>query len=203
MSYAQHFGIPTRLLDFTHNPFIALSFALYDPKEKAKDTDDFYYVRYAKLKENICLPYIEHVSIYGRVMKPIDSLAEKACECIRNVKQTYEMKKPIDSLYTYKDVALKNKDQEKYDKGAIMFVDPNLANHRIIMQQGLFMFSYTLDKEEHLKILEEHSDCIMIHKTHRDELLSYLDTLGYNKFCLMPDLNSICGAIKRMHGIHS
>ena len=103
----------------------------------------------------------------------------------------------------YKDDSLKEQDQEKFNKGAILFVDPNLANHRIIMQQGLFMFPYTLDKEEHLKILEEHSDCLMIHKAHRDDLLSYLNTLGNNTFRLMPDLNSICGAIKRMHGIQS
>lgn len=81
MSYAQHFGIPTRLLDFTHNPFIALSFALYESKEKAKDADDYYYVRCAKLKENICLPNIEHVSVKGLVTKPIDSMAGKALHC--------------------------------------------------------------------------------------------------------------------------
>lgn len=40
MSCAQHLGLPTRLSDFTYNPFIALSFALYTTKGTRYTYDD-------------------------------------------------------------------------------------------------------------------------------------------------------------------
>lgn len=65
------------------------------------------------------------------------------------------------------------------------------------MQQGLFMFPYNLDKETHLEIIENNTCLIKIHKNTRRDLLKYLNTLGINSFRLMPDLQSICYAIKR------
>ena len=65
------------------------------------------------------------------------------------------------------------------------------------MQQGLFMFPYELNRDKHNEIITKNTSVIQIHKSCRNGLLSYLDTIGLNSFRLMPDLQSICHAIKR------
>ena len=65
------------------------------------------------------------------------------------------------------------------------------------MQQGLFMFPYTLNENEHNTILDDNTKVIRIHKDLRESLLTYLDTLGINAFRIMPDLASVCGAVER------
>ncbi len=59
ISYGQHYGLPTRLIDFTLNPFIALSFSLFSKKSLTcygeKDDKDYYYIRYCDISEHIYL----------------------------------------------------------------------------------------------------------------------------------------------------
>ena len=205
MSYAQHFGIPTRLLDFTYNPFIALSFSLFMKKgTKYKEYEDreYYYIRYASLAENICVSTIPlKEDLYNMKWTRTDSLATKACQCIDSVNDLFGknvLGRNITSVTGFKNTMEETQLlQKKMKDRVILFVDPNQSNQRIIMQQGLFMFPYALNYDEHKKILNDNSYYIKIHKYLRNDLIRYLDTLGYNTFRLMPDLSSICEAIKR------
>ncbi len=204
MSFGQHFGLPTRLLDFTYNPFIALYFALYDNKGTTGIDKDYYYLMLADTTENIVVNSLPLFNTYESLSFSDNTFALKYNDMISF----------LDEMWIDKDLKLnsylngltkcvvdksisEDKLAEKIKANQILFITPNFSNERIMAQQGLFMFPYTLNKEAHFRILETNTKIIRIHKKLRKELQDYLDVMGFNSFHLMPDLSSVCGTIKR------
>lgn len=194
----QHYGLPTRLLDITMNPLVALYFACL-PTSKVKDEDgnevDPDGIVY------ICTGYAEHeISYKTEILSKITKIGFERDFTLKDLKAKLEINKNIDPESFIKQI------QET------IFVMPSYSNSRLIRQSGAFLISGAINVtvNEHdlwnckvsksVKNLNQEVDKkhIIIPQESKEKLLDELDFFNINESTLFPELEHQMSHIKKV-----
>lgn len=192
----QHYGLPTRLLDITMNPLVALYFACQPTTYTIEDNQSIPYgVVY------ICTGYEEHeMSFKSKLLSTIAQIEFDGNITLKGLKQKLDIKENLDADTFIKLI------QDS------IFVMPSYSNTRLVRQCGAFIISgainVTVDETDlwNSKIAkcirnlnhEVDKKHLLIPNEAKERLLDELDFLNINESTLFPELEHQMSHIKKV-----
>jgi hypothetical protein len=196
---AQHYGVPTRLIDWTRDPFVALFFAVYNNPEPDNGEYKMYY---AELSEHTVIDRIYR----GTTWIDIEGGSEFILECKNFIDMICNKEKLKEELVSRNSMVEKIGITENcmYREDGLLFFNPPPSNDRLIAQQGLFSIPVSLvgdDASREVDLKTSHFT-IVLDTNKRQELINYLANMNYSPTRLFPELESIGNYISRKYVNH-
>lgn len=170
LCYAQHIGVPTRLLDWTINPLIAAYFAV----------EDGYSTNQRRLEKGRI--FILNVSSYSeRNQQDNNRIGYRGVDL---------QKLPTKPFLTYLGGQLPENAEFNENLSAIQIIQPPIVDARIQAQAALF--SVNLDDERpHDALLNEHLARYTIPAAYKGKIKTQLYRMGIHAGSIYPDINGL------------
>ena len=187
----QHYGMPTRLLDWSTSPLVALYFACTSEEKESIKEDGMVYVfnpwkYYGEIPKSIRKKYSSIHDIY------VHARAMLAFYQSRGKYNLDEIKYLIKKQYHYD---LQDGDIEK----PYPYIS-SICNDRIVHQKGAFTVHGTNEKTfDSPKSDPKHWYLITIKNKH--EILKELDSVGIDDYFIFPDFEGMKNTFRRKKGL--
>lgn len=199
----QHYGLPTRLLDLTTNPLVALYFAC-----EGKGKRDGEVIIFQIPKQDIKYYDSNIVSILSNIAKrPTTFNVEKIRKLSRSqFNGQDEIKYLIHEIKEEKSYFLPNISPEDVER--VVAVKVKQSNARIIKQSGTFLIfgingkkPKPADIPENWVLNQETAGVnFKIDKNSKENILDELNVVGINEATLFPELENQAKYLKRHYG---
>lgn len=195
----QHYSLPTRLLDITTNPLIALYFCVSSNNNKSEDGEILVFKipkKEIKYYDSDTVSIISNLSKRPRDFKIDSSMSMQKFNEVESIKYLIH---EIRAEKPYFSPVIIPKDLE-----SVVCVKPKLDNPRIIRQDGAFLlFGINGEKGKCAEfpkhyLIPEQKKIIIDHK-YKNTLKKHLALLGITQATVYPDIEKVADYISKTY----